>query len=269
MLLTMMALAQAGAYEGDLRFTELERERGAIEWRLEARSYRALRVNGVTPVMAVWQDGELLWSEPMVGYEGSIRPPEGMNRRDVQVTVVGFGGNWFVRSIEGQPSVLLEARAPRDGRAHGPDCTCGGHDHAGHSAHSRHERPREVDAQRMSEALEACDDAIWDDRYQLSCAQAAVSGKGDPERIVEACDEAFWDDRMVLSCVEAAGPARRSPVAAIEACGDAFWDESTTLQCVQSAASATHEMATVIATCDATTWDESEALECVSWGARG
>ncbi|MCP4809974.1 MAG: hypothetical protein GY913_07645 [Proteobacteria bacterium] len=215
MLLLITTVAHAGHREGDLEFDRLDRSRGVITYELDAHSVRMLRHLDVTPTMAIWQDNELLWSQPITRSSGSVQPPNGMNGESVQVTLVGFHRGWWIRSINGHESLTLEGYKDTQRSRYAQSNASHRHDHGRNDRDDRdehpatcsdpsHEHSRRESATTTSDvtkAIEACDFALWDDDLTMECARAAARSPYDAVALVEACDDAFWDDEDVVECV--------------------------------------------------------------------
>ena len=180
----------------DIEFDRLTRSRGMIEYELDSRSAHQLRRLGVTPTMAIWQDGDLLWSEPLTSREGTVCPPDGMNGRTVQVTLVAFHRGWHIDTINGHEHLEFEGRRDRQSR-YAQSNESHRSDH--YRDDQRQERP--TSSQDITAAIAACDWALWDDDLTLECARAASRSRYDAVALVEACDSAFWDDEDVVECV--------------------------------------------------------------------
>lgn len=248
--------AHAGPWEGDLQASTLTLDGDHVDYELTRSSWHVLTELGATPILVVWCDGDLLWSQPLTWSSGSVYLPNAIPRSErVEVELVAFSGNWHARSLNGLDRVLVqEPQRPGTGGRHG---------HQGHSGDAgqrgTHQRPPAVDP---TVAVEACDDAYWDASRELDCV-AAAAGISFAAELIAACDEAFWDEAIELTCVQAGATAWTDPSAGILACGEAFWDEGTTAQCATLVMNDPARSPAVVASCDEATWSESDALGCI------
>jgi hypothetical protein len=273
--LLTLGTALAGPAEGDLRFARLELGRTGLAWSWDPASAQVLAARGLTPTLVIRESGRLLWSAPLAGASGTVPLPRRPGPQ-ATVEVVGFDGDWEVRSVAGARG--FKDRGQR-GAAARPELCAGFVDDDEQCMAALTRIPGDP-----VQVVQACDRAFGTDVYELRCVEALDRPVADPVQLVKACEAAFLSDDRAVECIGTARSgllveacddafmadtaelecARVAPgPASVEACDDAFMAEASELACLGLLAESLGDRPDIVRTCaDAATTDSDE-LECI------
>lgn len=258
----LTAAALAGVPEGDLVLTHAQLEGTNLRYSLNDASWQGLVVRDAPATLAVFQGQELLWSAPLNNQSGTIQlPARPRGDQAISVQLFALRGAWMVRTTNGSERLVIR---PKQGGQHGGKPPQG-QGHHGHGHHGNHQ------ANYISSAIEACDDAFYDANAELECvASARMVQDRDLAPLIRACDDAFYDDTNTQRCIESAAQAsaRHSapPVAqmlaSIQACDEALYSTAHQLSCIESTVGVWNA-GPMIQSCDAAYYGEVDVIRCL------
>ena len=207
----LLSMAIAAPADGDLTLEMIEVVDGALLYALDEESWREVRGHEAPLTLVAYVNDELAWSESVWRRGGRIELPP-LERGDrVEVALIGFDGDWSVRSLNGDTAPLtvpvwtqaleVDAVAACSGLVRGSSACIAA--------------SREAVTPDFVDLVDECDRLLHADALVSECVVALAPLEVDPVPLLDACDVTFERDADELMCV-----ALQPPLERFESCAD-------------------------------------------------
>lgn len=197
-MLALVTLAFSAPVDGDLSLQTVQIVDGTLLFELDEPSWRETRQHEAPLTLVVYKNDEIAWSQEVWRRGGEVPLPFELARGDrMAVQLVGFDGEWHVRSTNGLAGPVpvgswTEALLAEDVYA------CSGLLRGSSACIAASSDALTPD---FLELVRECDRLLYADALVSECVVALASSKVDVVPLVDACDLAFERDHDELMCV--------------------------------------------------------------------